>query len=150
MTDPKTHVADPLQFVPRVLPVSDFGELPAGFYPLRLVLPALGRVLELTRPEMIAGRHSEADIHLAHPEVSRRHCRFVFHDGAWEIEDLDSLNGVFVNDENVTRRILRPGDIVRIGAFTLVVQLASENDADGAAVLRRIANAIPAERRKAS
>ena len=129
----------------RVLPASDHGELPPGFQPLRLKWLETGVVLELTRPEMCAGRHSNCDIHMAHPEISRRHCRFVFCDDSWFVEDRSSLNGVFVNDEVVTRRELRPADCIRIGGFTLIVQPADET-----AVLRSIANAIPAERRKAS
>ena len=149
MTDPLTHIGDSLQFIPRVLPASGGADLPADFHPLRLAMPALSRVLDLTRPDMIAGRHSQADVHLAHPEVSRRHCRFLFQDGAWVVEDRDSLNGVFVNDEKVTRRILRPNDLVRIGPFILVVQAAAENEAEGPAVLN-MTDAIPSERRKAS
>ena len=139
-----------LPFVPRVLPASDAGEMPVGFEPLRLALPDYGRVLDLSRPELVAGRHSRCDIHLSHPEVSRRHCRFVFLDGAWAVEDRNSLNGIYVNDEKVMRHQLRHGDIIRIGGFTLVVQPSAATEADGAAVLRSIADALPAERRRAS
>jgi hypothetical protein len=150
MIDATAPVLDSSPFVPRILPASDVAELPTGFEPLRLAIPDTGRVLNLMRPDMVAGRHSQCEIYLADPEVSRRHCRFVFHGGTWAVEDLHSLNGIHVNDEKVTSRSLKPGDIVRIGGFTLVVQAQGGNSAEGTAVLRSIADAIPAERRKAS
>src|SRR5262245_52764323 len=138
-----------LPFGPRILPASDPGEVPQGFYPLRLALPAFGRVLDLTRPEMIAGRHSEADIQLTHPEVSRRHCKFVFRDGAWSVVDLNSVNGVFVNEEPAPNRRLESFDMIRIGRFVLVVQPPAGTDADGTHILR-FPPPMPVERRKAS
>src|SRR5258707_482200 len=71
--------------------------------PLRLVLQPSGLQIELTGPEMLLGRHSSADIRLPLPDVSRRHCRFVFLDGRWQVFDLNSLNGVFVNDQPVAQ-----------------------------------------------
>lgn len=136
-------------FGPRIVPASDAGEMPPGFYQLRLALPAFGRVLDLPRPDMVAGRHSEADIHLPHPEISRRHCRFVFRDGGWDVVDLNSVNGVFVNEERTTTRRLEPFDMIRIGRFVLVVQPPAGTDADGTAILR-FPPPMPVERRKAS
>ena len=47
--------------------------------------------------DMLIGRHSQADIRLPLPDVSRRHCRFFFGEGVWQVLDLNSLNGVFLN-----------------------------------------------------
>ena len=71
------------------------GETP--FTPLHLLLQPGGLVVELNRPEMMLGRHSQSDIRVALPDVSRRHCRFVFEAGQWHLFDLNSLNGTFVN-----------------------------------------------------
>jgi pSer/pThr/pTyr-binding forkhead associated (FHA) protein len=103
-------------------------ELPPGFAPIRLVLPPHGLVLELNRPRMILGRHSQCDVHLPLPDVSRRHCRVLFEDGQWFIEDGDSLNGIFVNNRRVKREVLRLNDCVRIGGYTFVVRPAGEID----------------------
>jgi pSer/pThr/pTyr-binding forkhead associated (FHA) protein len=67
----------------------------------------------------------------------------------WIIEDNDSLNGVFVNDEKVTQRILRPNDTVRIGPFMLIVQTEAGNNAEGPAILS-MTDSVSPERRKAS
>ena len=99
-------------------------EVPAGFVPLRLVLQPSGLAVELSRPTMLLGRHSDVDVRLPLPDVSRRHCRFTFTDGCWHIYDLKSLNGVWVNGHAVDEAVVRPGDKVRIGGFTFVAESA--------------------------
>jgi pSer/pThr/pTyr-binding forkhead associated (FHA) protein len=96
--------------------------LPADFVPLRLILRTTGAAVELTRPDMVLGRHSEADIRLPLPDVSRRHCRFYFQDGSWHIKDLKSLNGTFLNDEPVEESPICHGDTLRIGGFVFSVE----------------------------
>jgi pSer/pThr/pTyr-binding forkhead associated (FHA) protein len=68
------------------------------------------------------GRATRADFVVDVALVSRFHCRFtVTPDGVLELEDLDSTNGTFVNDERVRRLVLKPGDRVRAGRIELVV-----------------------------
>ena len=131
-------------------------DLPPGFAPLRLRLQPGGLSVELTRPSTLIGRHSDADVRLALPDVSRRHCRFVFADGTWQVLDLDSLNGVWVNGERLQQATLMANDFVRIGSLTFLVELGQETAAtqdDRAAVLQSISNILPGprpEQRKAS
>jgi pSer/pThr/pTyr-binding forkhead associated (FHA) protein len=109
--------------------------------------------LELRQRDTLVGRHSDADVRLPLPDVSRRHCRFVHDQGRWEVVDLNSLNGVFVNDEAVQdRRELHHRDRVRIGGFTFEVDmhpgeqtvgLAAGEVGDSGEVLRSIAEALP-------
>lgn len=94
-----------------------------GFVPLRLVLQPGGLSVELTKPDVLLGRHSEADIWLRLPDVSRRHCRFVFTEGGWQIHDLNSLNGVYVNDDRVQQAPLQHRDLVQIGSYLFEVDL---------------------------
>ncbi len=96
---------------------------PDDFRPLRLVLIPSGWSVTLDRLDVIIGRHSSADIRLPLPDVSRRHCRFLWlHDG-WQVVDLGSLNGIKVNDEAVQHAGLKAGDTLRIGGFTFRVEL---------------------------
>lgn len=118
MPNPQESAAHPLQG-----PHQD--TLPPGFAPLQLLLLPGGLRIDLSRPDMMLGRHSAADIRLALPDVSRRHCRFVFQHGAWKVIDLNSLNGVFVNDERMQEAVLYEGDRVRIGSFTFQVHMES-------------------------
>ena len=56
------------------------------------------------------------------PLVSRFHCRFTVHtDGGLELQDLSNSNGTFVNDERITKLVLKPGDRVRAGRVELLV-----------------------------
>jgi pSer/pThr/pTyr-binding forkhead associated (FHA) protein len=121
-------------------------EAPANFVPLRLVLQPTGAAINLTRPDVLAGRHSEADIRLPLPDVSRRHCRFVWVEECWQVIDLNSLNGVFVNDEQVLQAPLQQGDRVRIGGFTFIVDLPVPGDAEAGepdGLIRRLFHARP-------
>jgi hypothetical protein len=91
--------------------------------PLRLCLRPGRFVVELTRSGLVFGRHSSADVRLPLPDVSRRHCRFDHEAGRWMVIDLDSLNGVFVNDALVERAELHHRDTIRIGGFVFDVDL---------------------------
>jgi pSer/pThr/pTyr-binding forkhead associated (FHA) protein len=114
--------------------------------PLRLRLRPGRLAVELTHSGMVFGRHSSADVRLPLPDVSRRHCRFVCEDGRWQVIDLDSLNGVFVNDAPVRQAELHDGDRVRIGGFVFEVDLSGAARADvpdAGDVLHSIADALP-------
>jgi pSer/pThr/pTyr-binding forkhead associated (FHA) protein len=100
----------------------------AEFTPLRLVLQPSGVTLELTHPNMMVGRHTESDIRLPLPDVSRRHCRFLYADGKWSVVDLQSLNGTFVNQEPVEKAELQQNDLVQIGSFTFRIDLCQGQD----------------------
>jgi hypothetical protein len=126
-------------------------ELPHGFFPLRLVLQPSGFSVELTRPDMVLGRHSEADIRLPLPDVSRRHCRFAFQEGCWHVHDLNSLNGTYVNGQAAPHAVLHHGDTLRMGGFTFEVQLQSSHPTvqlparpAGDDLIHRIADILPA------
>ena len=114
---------------------------------LRLLVLPEQRPVEVVKPVVVVGRHSEVELRLAHPDVSRRHCRLVLEEGLWRVHDLDSLNGLFVNGERLQDATLYEGDQIRVGAATLVVTAAPppERVASGpeADVLRSIAEALP-------
>lgn len=62
------------------------------------------------------GREPINDITLNDAEVSRRHARITFRDGAYQIEDLGSTNGTFVNGLRIfAATSLKSGDIVDFG-----------------------------------
>jgi pSer/pThr/pTyr-binding forkhead associated (FHA) protein len=86
----------------------------------------LDRVLPWQQPELCAGRAAECAIFLGGPEVSRRHALFVRVGDTYEVRDLDSINGVFVNGERIESRELSPGDVVTIESFELTFLLNPE------------------------
>jgi hypothetical protein len=97
--------------------------LTADFYPLRLALHPNGGAVELKKADMVVGRHSSADVRLILPDVSRRHCRFMFMEGGWRVFDLESTNGIFVNGQKVRDCALQSGDLLRIGSYVFEVDL---------------------------
>jgi pSer/pThr/pTyr-binding forkhead associated (FHA) protein len=67
------------------------------------------------------GRAPRADFIVDAALVSRIHCRLSAGPGEIEAVDLTSTNGTYVNGERITRRLLRDGDRLRIGAVELLV-----------------------------
>lgn len=63
------------------------------------------------------GRLPSNDMVLLGDLVSRHHTRIAFFEGRATIQDLGSHNGSWVNGEKVTTRVLKDGDICRIGNF---------------------------------
>jgi DNA segregation ATPase FtsK/SpoIIIE, S-DNA-T family len=92
---------------------------------LRLVITAgndAGRFFRLAGVSTI-GRDPSAGIVLDDAEVSRRHAVVSVEESAVVIQDLESTNGVWVNDERIAEPCaIGPGDRVRIGATQLEVQ----------------------------
>ncbi|OFT75730.1 oxoglutarate dehydrogenase inhibitor [Corynebacterium sp. HMSC30G07] len=67
-----------------------------------------------------AGRHPEADIFLDDVTVSRRHAEFRRTEDGYEVVDVGSLNGTYVNREPRNSESLSNGDEIQIGKFRLV------------------------------
>ena len=63
----------------------------------------------------VIGRELAAAICVAHASVSRRHAQIEKDGDHFVLEDLDSLNGTFINDVPIKKRTLEHGDRVRIG-----------------------------------
>ena len=71
--------------------------------------------------ELVIGRGSRCDIALTNDSVSRQHAKLIFRDGTWIIQDLGSTNGTIVNDGDIGRSQLHPGDRVRLGDQLMVI-----------------------------
>jgi hypothetical protein len=66
--------------------------------------------------DLVLGRGERAEIRLEDPFASSRHARVYEQGNIVVIEDLDSTNGTYLNEELLqTPRPLHPGDRVRIG-----------------------------------
>jgi pSer/pThr/pTyr-binding forkhead associated (FHA) protein len=116
----------------------------ACFTPLRLTLEPVGLSFEVQRPDVIIGRHTDAEIRLALPEISRRHCRLIFENHQWRVYDLNSLNGVFVNGERMHEATLYDGDRLQLGTFSIVVHEGREARSEGREKNIATDDAIPA------
>lgn len=61
------------------------------------------------------GRDNSNDIAINEPRISRNHAIITdLGNGSYEIKDLGSANGTFVNGERITQKIIVPGDKVEV------------------------------------
>ena len=84
----------------------------------RVNLPLSGKSLPLAAGGVVLGRNPrEAQAVINDNDVSRRHAKVFWDEGAFWIEDMESLNGTRVNGEPLeagVRRQLRSGDVVDV------------------------------------
>lgn len=86
--------------------------------------PHAGEVLKLKPGVVTIGRSSDNALSLAKDkEVSRRHTIIVYEASKFVVQDQNSLNGTFVNDQLIKEpRPLQDGDVLLIGVSTLKFQ----------------------------
>lgn len=78
--------------------------------------------VKLKLPTVI-GRSREADLTVAHPMISRRHCELFESDGLIKVKDLGSLNGTYVHGKRIEGEIvLRPNEEFSIGPLTFRIE----------------------------
>jgi pSer/pThr/pTyr-binding forkhead associated (FHA) protein len=78
-----------------------------------------------SRPVTI-GRSPDNDLPVDNLAVSNHHARVYFEAGRLVVEDLDSLNGTFVNDLRVERATLHDGDSIWIGKHHIKVDATAD------------------------
>lgn len=77
--------------------------------------------LQLKKEITSIGRDEKNDVYLKNPSVSRKHCQIVKKGRMFYIEDLDSTNGTYVNDEMILwRKGLNDDDEIMVGKYTLI------------------------------
>lgn len=81
------------------------------------------------RGTLTFGRSSDNDVVLRDFSISRYHARIEFEDGVARVIDLDSTNGVKINETIVASGPLAAGDVLTIGSFTIVVDHSADTEA---------------------
>ena len=66
------------------------------------------------KQQLLVGRRESCDIVLRFANVSAHHCQLSVDDGYLYVRDLQSRNGIKVNDVRVQERRVDPGDIIAI------------------------------------
>jgi hypothetical protein len=74
-----------------------------------------GEDFRLKAGKNVVGTASDCDIVLSDKKISRKHCTIRYEGNEFQIADLDSSNGTFVNEEKVTKHDLIDNDILRLG-----------------------------------
>ncbi|AZR72960.1 hypothetical protein BBF96_05860 [Anoxybacter fermentans] len=82
-----------------------------------------GKKFNLIGSIITIGRREDNQIMINDPNVSRYHARIVYNNNNWQIEDLNSTNGVFINGKRITISPLKSGDKICIGSTLLKFRL---------------------------
>lgn len=100
--------------------------------PVSFIRESLGLVAGLKKTHVTAfvgekslllGRAEDCDVVLPYPQVSARHARLTrFADGSYEVEDLGSTNGTFVDGVRVTRSVVLEGARLTLGSIPVVLK----------------------------
>ncbi|NKY56381.1 BTAD domain-containing putative transcriptional regulator [Nocardia flavorosea] len=98
-------------------------EVPRSVRSGQLRLPD-GRLVLVAHGGFKIGRMTDNDLILDDPKASRYHAQIKLGRAGLLIEDLDSANGVYVNDEPIDSALLADGDAIRIGTTVLAFQAA--------------------------
>ncbi|MDF2695165.1 MAG: Response regulator of zinc sigma-54-dependent two-component system [Labilithrix sp.] len=119
-----------------------------------LVLWENGSATYFLRPNerVMLGRHSECEVVIDLPSVSRRHARLTGADPRTgqlaALEDLGGMNGVRVRGQRIPvnqRMNVGPGDVIELGGAIVVLHPPRESHAPSAGAIARAAGHRPAD-----
>ena len=83
-----------------------------------------------SQPEVIIGRDTSCDIAILDEALSAQHARVAHHHGQWWLEDLNSTNGIFLNQEKLTTPVvLIEGDAFKCGNTLFSIRVEAGDQA---------------------
>lgn len=85
--------------------------------------PATGTTFHLIEDVTYIGRSPDNHVSIPDGSVGKRHASIHIRDRTYEIEDLQSRNGVFVNGQRVLKAHLKDGDSIRLGSTEMQFRL---------------------------
>ena len=90
--------------------------------PIYLTLPESGLAYSFSQPEFYIGREPQADLQIPDETLSALHTRFFFKSNHWMVEDLQSTNGTYLNEERLsTPSVLVEGDEINCGKVQVLI-----------------------------
>lgn len=85
------------------------------------------KVVPLNKDRMTLGRRPYNDIVVDNLAVSGEHAALQVIGHEYFIEDLNSTNGTFINEQKIKRQILKNGDTIEIGKYAIKYVQDGEN-----------------------
>jgi serine phosphatase RsbU (regulator of sigma subunit)/pSer/pThr/pTyr-binding forkhead associated (FHA) protein len=83
---------------------------------------------ELGKEPVIIGRHPDCDVHIDDGSVSRHHAQVTFEGGQYYVQDLNSRNGTYLNNQQIHQGAkLYDQSEIRICEVTLVFSLSNDS-----------------------
>ncbi len=96
-------------------------------------------VFDLRASSCLVGRARRCQLQLDDRLISRRHAWFTeIEAGRWQVADLRTANGLFVNDDRVTTAELSSGDVVTLGQHVLVFREENLTSTESVAAVAHI------------
>ncbi|HEY5731263.1 MAG TPA: FHA domain-containing protein, partial [Anaerolineales bacterium] len=94
--------------------------------------PRAGEKIQLAKLPFVIGRDESTDIVVNLESISRKHARFSKTDAGYQIEDLRSSNGTYVNEKHVDKpRQIKDGDLIALGPdFEMLVVIPAPETGD--------------------
>lgn len=89
--------------------------------------PGEGSSYRLESEAVDIGRHPDSEIFLDDITVSRRHVEIRKDAGGYQLRDVGSLNGTYVNHVRVDQSALEHGDEIQVGRFRLTFVLGGHH-----------------------
>ena len=83
---------------------------------------------EISKQSFVVGRSTQADVVIPHEGMSRRHCLIESKNGQLYITDLESSNGVFIDDKRIDPNVETPLPIYLNLSFGPVQSLRIEQE----------------------
>jgi Nif-specific regulatory protein len=94
-----------------------------------------GAIYRLTDSKLTVGRDKSNTLQIGDATVSKKHCAIEANEDQFELIDLESHNGTFVNGIPVKRRALLHGDVIRVGTSELMFLTRDEGQGDAVELL---------------
>lgn len=93
----------------------------------------------ITRTIWRIGRGKDNELTLDDTSISRRHAEIHRkNNGTFDIIDMNSMNGIYINNEKIGKAILQEGDVIEIGdIFLHFTQLASDHSVEESTVMQK-------------
>lgn len=89
-------------------------------FPHAFLIIGGSKVFPIIDPIISIGRAFENDLMLEYPQISRQHAELRYNQGHFEIIDLDSTGGTFVNGRKIKKESLNKGDVITLVNLHLV------------------------------
>lgn len=85
--------------------------------------PQPGYVFQVNAPLMVIGRDPLADIVINDPEISRNHARLTRTPDGYQLQDMGSTNGTFLDGKRLKGEpvMVRPGQTIAMGSGILLI-----------------------------
>ena len=92
-----------------------------------------GRAHELNVDRTTIGRVEDNLFQIAEASISSHHCEVLLRGRDVVIKDLNSTNGTFINGEQITESVLKPGQTLRLGQVELKLETGTSASAPATA-----------------